>query len=325
MKTKHVILAMIMTAHGHADESTAPVIDLEARKASVVNLEARISQLQERLAELGTEIVNLDVRIENRIAEQVELLANMRDSQDSRFKVSKMKREAIEALHQGTEAYARKRAEMAEKSRVGDASALEDLEKFDERTLVRVDQIIELTQSFPTHRDVEKYEYHATNYWDGYYHENTRISGDWRQARRDESQGNLQRRQTAEALRDGIEQAQSRRNALVDNLERRSLSDVEREFTIREIGRKDAMITQLKRQQQGIIVHGAHSYTRMPGLDEAIDIEHLLLDQRRNLREDVSRLFRLYDVFTRERAKTAALQENLEARKAWLKEHGGEP
>jgi hypothetical protein len=43
-----------------------PPIDLEARKASVVNLESHISQREKRLAELGQDIVILDGRIKER-------------------------------------------------------------------------------------------------------------------------------------------------------------------------------------------------------------------------------------------------------------------
>ena len=39
-----------------------PAIDLEARKASVANLEAHITQREKRLAEWGKDIVELDAR-----------------------------------------------------------------------------------------------------------------------------------------------------------------------------------------------------------------------------------------------------------------------
>jgi hypothetical protein len=325
MKTRHSILAIVLSTICLAEEATPPAIDMEARKASVANLEAQVQQREARLAEVGTEIVALDTRIEKRVAELVAMLANMRDSQDSRYKVSKMKREAIEQLRNGIQLYARKRAEMAEKVRRGDDSALGDLDKIDERNLTRIQQIVELTKSFPTHRDVEKYEESSgDSYWRGYYHENTRISDEWRQARRDETQANVQRDATSKAIREGIERTESRRAALVNQLQQSTLTEDARKLAIHEVGQCDAIIDRLNSQLQDVVSNEQTGGGRQPSLDEAIDIDHLLDDARKDLRDDVSRLFRLYDVFTAERGKIHSLKENLEARKAWLKEHDKE-
>jgi len=321
MKIHPLILALVLSTISLADETAPPVMDMEARRASVVNLEAQIAQREVRLAEVGNEIFALDSRIEKRVAELVGMLANIRDSKDSRHKVSQMKREAIDQLHNGIDIYARKRAEMAEKIRRGDASALGDLKKFDEHNLTRVQQIIELTKSFPTHRDVEKYESSGSSYWNGYYHENVRISDDWRQARRDDTQSDLQRDETSGAIREGIERINARRRGLIHQLENRNLSEDARKLAIQEIGQCDAITERLGKQLQEVVFNEQAGGTRQPSLHEAIDIDHLIDDARKNLRDDVSRLFRLYDAFAAERSKIHALSENLEARKAWLKEH----
>lgn len=321
MKTSSALFAIVLTAIAMAEESTAPPIDLEARKASVANLEAQIKQRQERLSEIAQEIITLDNRIEKRIASQVELLANLRDSQESRYRISQVKREAIEQLYRSLETYARKRAEMVEKIRQGDATALGDLDKFDERTLTRVEQIVKLTQSFPTHRDLEKYESDGTSYWYGYYTENTRISEEWRQGRRDDREGSLQRDHTTEGLAKAIETNQARRTSLVTQLEKQNLTDQERNLFLHEIGQKDALIGVLEKELRALQTQSGPEATDQPGRDEAIEIEHQLEDTRQDLRDDVSRLFRLYHTFTTERAKTADLEKNLEARKGWLKDH----
>jgi hypothetical protein len=322
MKLRYLPLALLSFSVCLNAETTGASIDLEARKASVVNLEAQITQREARLAELGTEIVTLDARIEKRVAELVGLLAGMRDSQDSRFKVSQIKRDAINQLQAGIERYARKRAEVKEKIRKGDTAALGDLDKIDAHNLTRVEQIVELTKSFPTHRDVEKYEASGSEtYWNGYYQENTRISDDWKQNRRDAVQSDKQRDETTAEIRKGIERMESLRRDLVSQLENQKLSEEGRNLAIHELGQKDAIIERLKSQLQEVVMGEASPGSRQPGLDEAIDIDRLLDDSSKDLRDDVSRLFRLYDVFSTERAKTAALKENLEARKAWLKTH----
>jgi hypothetical protein len=322
MKKRHLPLALLLFSVILNAETTDTAIDLAARKASVVNLEAQIVQRETRLVELGSEIVTLDARIEKRVAELVGMLAGIRDSQDSRFKLSQIKRDAINQLQAGIERYARKRAEVKEKIRKGDTTALGDLDKIDSHNLTRVEQIVELTKSFPTHRDVEKYEASGSEtYWNGYYQENVRVSEDWKQNRRDGVQSDKQRDETTAEIRKGIERMESLRRDLVGQLENPKLSEESRNLAIHELGQKDAIIEHLKSQLQEVVMGEGSAVARQPSLDEAIDIDNLLQDSSKDLRDDVSRLFRLYDVFSTERAKTAALKENLEARKAWLENH----
>ena len=66
-KLTSVALAALFTASSFAQTAPAPAIDMEARKASVVNLEAQISQREARLAEVREDIKTLDGRIEKRI------------------------------------------------------------------------------------------------------------------------------------------------------------------------------------------------------------------------------------------------------------------
>jgi len=321
-----IALAIVLSPICFAEPTPAPAIDLEARKASVVNLETHIAQREERLAELGKDIVSLDSRIEKRVDELVKMLAAMRDSKDSRFKVSQLKQEAINGLRNGIELYSRKRAEMSEKARTGDAGALGDLAKFDEHNITRVEQIVELTQSFPAHQDIAKYESDGSAYWNGYYYETTRISDEWKQGRRDESSTAQQRDDTEAAIREGIERHDQRRRSLTELLDKRQLSNSARTLYLQEIGQIDANIERLDAQLSNLTTSPQTEASRQPGLDEAVDIGHMLEDARKDLRGDVANLFRLYDDFARERKKMADLKQNLEARKAWLDKngHGGD-
>lgn len=321
MKVRQKLLALAFSVSAVAEPSTAPVIDIEDRKASVVNLEAHIEQREKRIAELGQDIVTLDARIEKRVAELVKMLAGMSDSQDSRSKVSQLKRETIEVLRNGIKLYTAKRMEMREKVRTGDETALGDLGKFDERNARRVEQIVELTQSFPTHKDVEKYETDGGAYWNGYYYENTRVSEEWRQNRRDDIHTGKQRDDTQKAIREGIERLDQRRRSLTDLLANRNLTESARKLYLQELGQIDAYTERLNGQLAEVASSSADGGARQPGLNEAVDIGHLLEDARKDLRGDVSNLFRLYDAFARERSKVAGLKENLEARKAWLEKN----
>lgn len=312
--------AVFIFTFGIGSGQTSPAIDLEARKASVVNLESHISQRESRLEELRQDIAILDGRIEKRVDELVKMLADTTDSQDSKWKVSQMKLDAIQGLRRSIELYAGKRREMSERIKKGDEAALADLGKFDQRINNRIAQIVELSKSFPAHEDVKKYDSDGGSYWDGYYNENSRISEEWKQSRRDSVQGKKQRDEINAAIREGIERLDQRRRSLQDALANRNPSDSARKLYTQELGQIDAQSENLKKQLAEITMSTGGA-TRQPSLDEAVGLGQLLDDARKDLRSDLSTLFRLYDEFDRERAYLAGLKENLTARKAWLEKN----
>jgi site-specific DNA-adenine methylase len=305
-----------------AEGNPAPALDLAARKESVANLEAHIAQREQRLAEWARDLVQLDARIEKQVEDLVKMLSGLRDSQESRTKVTQLKKSAIEGLKRGIDLYAKKRKEIREMVRTGGGNeALEDLAKIDQRILKRVDQIAELTKSIPTHEDVEKYESDGgTSYWDGYYYETSRVTDEWKQNRRDTNQSDQQREDTTKALKEAIERLDQRRRSLKDLLANRNISESARTLYNTELGQIDAYEEHINAQLRDVAVGGGGG-GRAVGREQAHDIEALLEDARRDLREDVSRLFLTYDQYVRGRAYLEGLKENLAARKEWLEKN----
>ncbi|MDP3851359.1 MAG: hypothetical protein Q8Q59_12700 [Luteolibacter sp.] len=315
-------MALIPVTGWASDENPAP--DLAARKESVANLETHIAQREQRLAEWGRDIVELDARIEKHVAELVKMLAGLRDSQDSRTKITQLKKDTIEGLKRGIDLYARKRKEVRELVRTGDGEALADLGKIDQRIITRVDQIAELAKSVPTHEDVDKYESDGgSSYWNGYYHESSRVSEDWKQNRRDTTQSNKLREDTNKALQEAIERLDQRRRSLKELLANRELTKSARDLYTTELGQIDAYQEHLKARLQDVTVGGGDGGQEV-GSEQAYDIEALIGDARKDLREDVSLLFRTYDQFVRGRAYLEALKDNLAARKEWLEKNATE-
>ena len=314
----------ITTIHGEEAQTPAATIDVSERRQSVINLEAHIAQREERLAEWAGDIQELDARIEKQVAELVKLLAGLRDSKESKFRVSRMKEDAIEGLNQGIQKYLRKRAEVRELVRAGDASAAGDLAKFDDRILKRVDQIAELTKSIPTHRDVDKYESDGGgNYWDGYYYESRRISDDWKQNNRDTNHADMARKDATKSIREALERLEQRRGSLKDFLANRTITPVQKQLYTSELGQIDAYEDHLNAQLKDIATSTGDSGKAL-GRDQAHDIESLIEDARADLREDVARLFQSYDRFVKGRSYLAGLKENLKARQAWLEKNAPE-
>lgn len=321
LKTRLVTAALFLTLFDLGLAEPAPVIDLEARKASVVNLEAQITSREARLEEVREDIKTIDARIEKRMDSVVKLLSDTRDSQDSKTRISQIKQEAITGLRRAIDFYVSKRKEVAERVKKGDESALGDLEKFDKRISTRVAQIVELSKSFPAHEDVKKYESDGgSQYWNGYYSENTRISEEWKQSRRDNTQGKVQRDEITTAIKEGIERLDQRRRSLKDMLDNRNPSESARKLYTQELGQIDAQIENLNSQLVEVTLPTGGA-TRTPSLDEAVDMGELLDDARKDLRGDVSRLFQLYDSFDKERFRVNEMKENLAARKEWLEKN----
>ena len=324
MRSKLLLLAttVFISIFANSSGQTAPGIDLEARKASVANLESHIAQREARLEEIRQDVVTLDARIEKRLDELVKMLVKMTDSQDSKTKISQIKGDAIQGLRNAINLYVSKRKVMRERTRTGDETLLGDLEKFDKRIATRVAQIVELSKSFPAHEDVSKYEGGSGGggYWDGYDHEDSRISEEWKQSRRDNAQGKKQRDEINTAIGEGIERLDQRRRSLKDQLDNRNPSEAARKLYTQELGQIDAQAAYMKQQLTELAISTGGA-TQQPSLDEAVDIGHLLEDARKDLRADVTNLFRLYDEFACGRTYINGLKENLAARKAWLEKN----
>lgn len=315
------VMACLNTVKAEEPKPEPAPMDYEARKASIANLETHIAQREERLAEWGKDIVELDARIEKRIDELVKMLAGLKDSQDSRQAVTQLKKEAIDGLKKGIQIYVNKRKEVRELVRKGDEAALGDLQKFDVRIIKRVDQIAELTKSVPTHSDVDKYESGGGSYWNGYYYEDSRVSEEWKQNRRDTTQSNKLRDDATQALRESIDRLDQRRRSLKDFLANRQLSESAKALYQNELGQIDAYEDNLQAQLRDVTTSTSGSGQTTVGREQAHDMEDLIEDARRDLREDVARLFRTYDQFVKGRAYLEGLKENLQARKEWMEKN----
>lgn len=316
------VSVLIASLSGLAQPPAGPLSpeEIEARRQSVADLETHIAQREARLAEWARDIVELDARIEKRIEELVKMLAGFRDSQESRVRVSNLKEDVIEGLQRANQAYLDKRREVRELVRTGDTSAAGDLAKFDEHVMKRVDQIAELTKSIPTHQDVDKYESHGDSYWGGYYHENTRITDQWKQDRRDSTHSDMARKHATEAIRENLERLDQRKRELNDSLANRRLTPAQKDLYTSELGQIDAYSDHLNARLRDITTSTGGAGTPV-GRDQAHDIEMMVGDIRRDLREDIGRLFRSYDQFVKGRSYLANLRQNLADRKKWLEEN----
>lgn len=324
---KHLILACTVTlplSALFAEEE--PEYDMEARRQSVVNLGRHIEQRKSRLADLREDAKRLDARVEKRADELVKMLTEIRDSKESKWRVGQIKMRTITGLRSWIDTYQRRRSRILESLRQGGGHLPQEelgsaIDGFDERIEKRVEQILKLTESMGEHQDVKKYESAGGSYWGGYYYENSKISDDWRQNRRDTVTSDKTRRELIKALEAAIRRLESQRAGIEDKLNNRTIPDSEREVLLAEIGRVDGSLDRRRDNLDELMKPQGGPSGQAVGRNKAHDIERLLEDASKDLSEDVFRLLRSYDEFEEELNQVFKLSENLEARKEWLKEH----
>lgn len=313
-------MALIPAIGLKAQEKSAPAIDLEVRQASVANLETHIAQREQRLAERGRDIVELDTRIEKRVDELVKMLAGLPDSGKPGGGVTQLKQEVLQGLRRGIEAYATKRREVAELARTGTAAANNEFGKFDERIAKHVEQIADLTKSVPADKDAETYESGGGSYWNGYYYEHNLISNEPNQKRSDTKLSAKQAETTARDLRKSLERVDLRRRSLKKLLAKSGVTDAAKQLYTRELGRLAANEDHLQARLRDITV-ASLAEGKPVATDPAHDLSKLIEDSRRDLREDVARLFLCYDQFAADRNYVEYLKASLAARKDGLGEN----
>lgn len=327
MKTLlHSVIFALLASGVPALAQDTPAIDLEARKASTETLRRHIEMRERRLADLTAELSSLARRTDSRIEELVTLLSNVRDSEQSRRNVSQIKGDAIEGLRRMIVTYSRERREIVEILRTDRSRPMEELNRdidlIDARIEQRVADILQLTASIPARDDVDRFEttgYGTTNFWGGWY-ENTRVSEEWRQNRRDGVQSTRQRREIRQALEQSISDLEGRRRTLTTNLERSTLSPPAREIQQQELTRVNAILDQ-RRRQLFELARPAAPPNQTVSRNEARDLANLLDHARQDIASDFSKTLRLFNSAASERDRLHSLRQNLEARERWLEEN----
>ena len=322
----HSTICALLGGGGLVIAQDAPAIDIEARKASQETLRRHIEMRERRLADLTEEISGLARRTDTRIEELVTLLSNVRDSQQSRHNVSQIKGEAIEGLRRMIETYRRERREVVERLRTDRSRPMEalnrDIDLIDARIEKRVADILTLAASIPTRTDVDRIEstgYGSTNFWGGWY-ENTRVSEEWRQNRRDGVQSTRQRREVRQALEQSIRELEDRRRTLTTNLGRSTLSPPARQIQEQEMARVNAILEQ-RRSQLLELATPTPAPSQTVSRNEARDMANLLTHARQDIASDFSKALRLFHEAASERDRLHGLRLNLEARERWLEEN----
>jgi len=314
-------------AAGLAVAQETQTIDLEARRQSVVTLKQHLAMREERLTEVAAEIRQRGEATDKKIGRIVDMLTSLKDSQSSKRRISDIKGEAIVGLRKMLEVYKRERNAIVQKIRGDDSVAVEalmkDLENIDKLGEKRVGQIVEIVKSMPGGEDVAKYEQDSSYDYNGVAYENSRISEEWRQNRRDKVESEKERREAQDALKKSIEDLERRRDSLKSQLAGGKLNATEKELYEQELGHV-SVLADVRKSQLLAVAAPSPAAENAASKGEADDLRALFQDARKDIAEDFAKTVRLYQSASAERDKIQAVKENLAAREKWLQENDPE-
>ncbi|WP_265594731.1 hypothetical protein [Haloferula sp. BvORR071] len=319
-------LLLVGTCLGFAQESAT--VDLAARRESVVTLKQRIDARQKRLDEVAGEIRDRSAKTDKKIEDLVKMLSGLKDSQDSKRRISDVKGEAAAGLKRLVEIYRTERrntlARLAKDPAAEKEALSTDLAAMDKLAEKRIADIVELVKSMPGGTDVQKYENDGDTYYDnGTYYENSRISEAWRQNRRDKVETEKARREAQQALEKAIADLSGRRDTAKNAVNAAGLSDAEKEIRQQELANVEGMLQQRKAQLVEVS-RPALTPEESASKNEADDLKSLLAEARSDIGSDVRKTLTLYREAVVERENIRDLRENLAAREKWLQENDPE-
>ncbi len=275
-------------------------------------LKARLAAQEKRTNLLLDEIKAADSRIENQIDDLLKTLRMVGDSKDSRTKISRMKQDTIDKLQRSITYYQQKRAWLQEELRRPTYNLTADekrriIARFDERIEKRVNQILDMNKTLPTHQDYERYKSSGDTTWDGsvVYSE----SEDYKQNQRLSSHTNTQRDKIIKGLQTSIDRL-DRQNRSLAELQARS-TDPEYRLASLEEQRKNDELLKARRAQLSEVFTAPALPTRPISGSEAQALDRTMQQSIASLRRDLTTFFQRYTVWLGERSSVNNLKAAL--------------
>ncbi|MEY4482834.1 MAG: hypothetical protein RL693_286 [Verrucomicrobiota bacterium] len=300
-----IALALTPLASSFPAEATPAVPDKGLLKSQLQAREARADVL---LSELKA----ADGRIEETIDHVVETLRLVSDSKDSRTKVARIKGDTVTALGKMTGIYQQKRAALQEELRRPMLNLTVEekqraISKFDARIEKRVQQILELSKSLPTHKDYEQYKAVDNGWYGTTYVE----SEDFKQNRRLTTQTNSQNTKIIKELQGSIDRLDRQSRTLNTQLAA-ATTEAQKVMLAEEIKKTDALI-KTRRVQLTEVVVPSDAAARPIGQAEANNFDKALRQTIDSLKRELTTLFQRYSVYLNERSAVNTAKAALEA------------
>ncbi len=299
---------------GPKEAASAPIpMTPEQIAARIPEVEAEIHEREIRASELTQDIIQLDERIEGRIDRILKQLHSMKDSKESGTRVVRMKKDAIEGLMETIEYYDVKRRELNLEAfkrdpRIERENLFEDIAIYDQRIEKRVNQILELANTFTEHKNLPKYTYSRSGRWGG---RTRKVSDAYRDNRSQTVHTEQTRKELIDALKKSID-GLDRRNRDIKMVLQNDITDQYRELLQQEYDQNEALMIQREEQvhwMMGQPSGGGKATSTKSAMTTGNLIDELVDD----IQSDFDEMFADIHELNQERMALAYLRERLEA------------
>ncbi|MFM7182713.1 MAG: hypothetical protein ACKO2G_14780 [Verrucomicrobiales bacterium] len=308
-------------AQAAPEEKTEPTVEEVTRYVGQIT--DRIGKRKERATAMVNEIVALDKSIQGNVDQILKTLGGMTDSNDSRTRVARTKRDMIERLGKAAQYYARLRADLEEQLRHSDnpfrkEDLFKEREAFDERIDKMIQGAVGLALSMDTHEDHDKYivESGGSDWgWDTNYRDNPEFEQNRRAARQTDS--------TVRALGEAFDKATGRLDLKIKEMQQSlratDLDAEKRKAMETELTRLQVLREQRAAQEAALYTHHDSPATSDVGLNEAVRSEKWVESIAQEARRDFNQMIARYRELRVERDTIADLRKRLDHAEGWLK------
>jgi hypothetical protein len=252
MKTIVFSLAFaLFTVSTHAQTQPAPAPTRAEVERQIAALEQQLQAEQKNVDAWSAKIKTADADFEKRIARLVDSVKRLTDSKDSGTQVIMLKQDLIGTLRKSLDFYNQQRGQrIAALEQQNPQLPKEDLKKdiagLDARIENRINQIMQIAESFPIPKDVAKMTYHPGDYYDGWGgYEAT--NPEWQRQQRLGTYSEMTRTDLINALKQSVENLK-RQNITLERMAQQARGQDEREFFSERISQNRSRID-VRRQQ----------------------------------------------------------------------------
>lgn len=273
-------------------------------------LKAQLDAREKRADLLLDELRATDDRIEATVDRVLETLRLIGDSKDSKTKVARLKEQTIDGLQRNITYYQQKRATLQEEMRRPTLHLTVEekqraIARFDTRIEKRVQQVIAMAKSLPTHKDYDRYKAVEGGWYGPTYIQNE----DYKQNKRLTAHTNSQREEILNGLKQSIDRLDRQTRTLQSQFVAAS-NEVHRKILMDELAKSEALMKK-RREQLAETSRSFETVTSPVSGKEAQDLDMALRRAVDSLRRDFTTLFQRYSTYLVERSNVNAAKAAL--------------
>jgi len=260
-------------------------------------IKRQIQNAEERVEVQTQSVLSLDRQVESQINDVITLLTTIKDSPDSKTRVTALKKDIIEGLERSIAFYRQRRTERIEALRTGysrepNAQADQAMNFLEEKMDKRVDQILQVTASLTDHTDWKRYEdqYGRGDTYrndDEYSSRDERVSNAYDRHERAVDQGEREKQAVSKDLKEDSERLRRETDSLRQSLAN-ARTDEARQRTEDQIRKNEETLAKRREQSRNLLIADgkpAKPVSQYVAFETEKTVDDLVRDIQRNHRE----------------------------------------